>query len=264
MPPEATLAALQAALFARITGLPVGDPAVAASFVVGDARGSAEQRLQVYATMYRLRIAEALESQYPRVARALGAEDFGCASVAFACDVPSRHPSLREIGRGFPAWLATARPDDPALAALARLEWARADVFDLADQRSLAVEALRALPPERFADLPLRLIDAHRFVDADATALALWDPARDTPDVTGGVLVWRQSVTVYHRALGATERGALETIARTTTTFGAICEQLAVGLADEQAAAQAFSWLSTWATDGLIVDPGSNFAARHI
>ncbi len=253
MPREA-LGDQQAALFARITGLPVGDAAGAAALVTGDARASAEERLQVYATMYRLRVAEALESQFPRVARALGPEEFGRASFAFVSDVPSRHPSLRELGREFPAWLARARPDERALAGLARLEWARADVFDLADERPLTVEALRAVPPERFGDLPLRLIDAHRIVDLDAAALALWDDARGAVDATGGALVWRQDVTVYHRALGASERAVLEEIAR-ATTFGAICERLAQGRSDEQAAAQAFSWLSTWTVDGLLLDP---------
>jgi Putative DNA-binding domain len=257
MPPEG-LAEQQAALFARITGLPVGDAAGAAAFVVGDARASAEQRLQVHATMYRLRMAEALESQFPQVAVALGPEAFGRASLAFVSEVPSRHPSLRELGRGFPGWLARARPDRPELAGLARLEWARADVFDLADQRPLAVQALRELPPERFAELPLRLVDAHRFVDLDGPALALWGASSDGDlaggALSGGALVWRRDVTVHHRGLGAAERATLEAVSR-GTIFGTICEQLAAGRSDEQAAAQAFSWLSTWAMDGLLLDP---------
>jgi hypothetical protein len=114
---------------------------------------------------------------------------------------------------------------------------------------------LRALSPERFAALPLRLIDAHRFVDLDSAALALWNDAGDDGDATGGALVWRQEIAVYHRALATPERAVLEAASR-GTTFGAVCEQLAEGRSDEQAAAQAFSWLSTWTVDGLLLDPG--------
>jgi hypothetical protein len=259
MPPDA-LARLQADLFARITGLPVGEAARAAERVVADGRGDAEDRLQVYATMYRLRVAEALESQFPRVARDLGPEAFGEAAVAFVADVPSRHPSLRWIGRGFPAWLAN-RGDRADLVPLARLEWARADVFDLADQPVLTVDGLRGLPPEAFAGLPLRLIDAHRFVDAGADALALWARLRDdaaaddreggAQGAGGGALVWRQDVAVYHRGLDADERAALESMA-VGTTFGLVCERLAAGRTDEEAATRAFGWLSTWALDGLL------------
>ncbi len=265
MRPEA-LAGLQADLFARITGLPVGDPSRAAAAVVGDGRASAEQRVQVYATMYRLRIAEALESQFPRVARALGPEAFAEAAVAFVADAPSRHPSFRELGRGFADWLARRPPGAPddltALAALARLEWARTEVFDLADQAVLTVDALRALSPDQFAELPLRLVDAHRFVDVDRTVLETWarlrdpadgaaEPAAASGDATGSALVWRQDVAAYHRGLGASERSTLEQLAG-GTTFGAVCERLSDGRSDQEAAAQAFTWLSTWALDGLL------------
>ncbi len=256
MPPD--LARLQGDLFAAITGLPVGEAARAAGQVIGDARGSAERRLQVYATMYRLRVAEALESQFPRVAAALGPEAFGAAAVAYVAETPSRHPSLREIGRGFAAWLARGRAGDEQLAALARLEWARADVFDLADEDALTIEALRALPPDRFAALPLRLVRAHRFVDAGAPVLELWrglgPAAPEAPseiDASGGALVWRQDVSVYHRGLPAAEREALETLVA-GTSFGAICERLAPGRTDQEAGARAFTWLSTWVSDGLL------------
>jgi hypothetical protein len=263
MPPDG-LARVQGDLFARITGLAVGDAGRAAAEVVGDGRASAEERLDVYATMYRLRIAEALESQFPRVARAMGADAFGQEAVAYVGDVPSRHPSLREVGRGFPDWLAARPAPAVDLAALARLEWARVDVFDLAEQPVLAIEALRAVSPERFAELPLRLVGAHRLIDVGAATLELWNRLREAGDggeiapavdAAGGVLVWRQDVTVYHRGLARAERDALDAVAR-GTTFGAVCEGLAAGRSDEEAAAQAFAWLSTWALDGLLADPG--------
>ncbi|MFL5306508.1 MAG: putative DNA-binding domain-containing protein [Polyangia bacterium] len=258
------LAQLQKDLFARITGLPVGDASRAVARVIGDARAGADERVQVYANMYRLRVAEALESQFPKVARLLGPDAFGDAAVAFVAAVPSRDPSLRWLGRGFPDWLAANRRDQQDLVALARLEWARADVFDLADQPVLTVEALRGLAPDTFADLPLRLIDAHRFVDAGSATLALWSRLReegqgdarvDAPqDAGGGTLVWRQDVAVYHRGLGADERATLESVAA-GTTFGLVCERLAAGRTDEEAATRAFGWLSTWALDGLLADP---------
>ena len=138
----------------------------------GERRGAARRSIRF---MYGSRLVEALESQFPRLARLLGAEAFADLTADYVADQPSRHPSLRELGRALPGWLVARRPDEPALAALAALEWARADVYDLADEPAMTLDAPRAFPPERFGELPLKLIAAHRFVEVDRGTEALWD-----------------------------------------------------------------------------------------
>lgn len=296
-PSRPPLGSVQAALLSRISGLPLGDPANdATSLVRGDARATAEERLAVYAFMYRARFVEALESQFPRLAVALGAEAFAELVAAYVADRPSRHPSLRELGRDLPDWLASNRAANPggrpALAALAALEWARLDVFDLADEPVVTLEALRVFPPERFAELPLTLIDAHRFVEVGEGTEALWDalgsesgaapsdlnvssaavssaasgaasfaspggassaafPAVFSVAPGAVLLVWRQGIAVYHRAVAPDEREALALVA-SGTQFGVVCEGLATAHGEEAAAARAFAWLSTWIADGLL------------
>ena len=265
--PRLPLASLQAALLSRITGLELGGAAgEAGSLIRGDERASAEERLAVYSFMYRARFVEALESQFPRLARLVGADAFADLTAAYVADRPSRHPSLRELGRALPGWLAAQRPDEPALAALAALEWARADVYDLADEPAMTLDAPRAFPPERFGELPLRLIRAHRFVDGDGRTESLWDglaPGSTDPPPTLGaphqaapavsLLVWRQQIAVYHRAVEPEERAALALVSA-GSKFGVICDQLLVAHREEEAAARAFAWLSTWISDGLLTD----------
>ena len=260
------LASVQAALLSRITGLELGPPFEAGSLIRGDARASAEERLAVYSFMYRSRFVEALESQFPRLARLVGADAFAELTAAYVADRPSRHPSLRELGRALPDWLVAQRPDEPALAGLAALEWARADVYDLADEPVMTLHAPRAFPPERFGELPLRLISAHRFVDVDGGTEALWDGLGPTPagpppalrapsGAVGGatLLVWRQEVAVYHRAVDPEERAALALVAA-GSEFGAVSDRLSAAHGDAAAAARAFAWLSTWIADGLLTD----------
>ncbi len=260
-----SLAAVQAALLSRITGLELGVPALeTASLIRGDARASAEERLAVYAFMYGSRLVEALESQFPRLGRLLGADAFAELTADYVADRPSRHPSLRELGRGLPAWLAAQHADEPTLAALAALEWARADLYDLADEPAMTPDAPRALPPERFGELPLKLIAAHRFVAVDLATEALWDGlapnAAAPPNVlarsleagsAATLLVWRQEIAVYHRAVDPEERAALALVS-TGSRFGVICDALSAAHGDETAASRAFSWLSTWISDGLL------------
>jgi hypothetical protein len=260
-----SLASVQAALLSRVTGQVLGGPAAdATSLVRGDARASAEERLAVYSFMYGARLVEALESQFPRLGRLLGAEAFAELTTDYVADRPSRHPSLRELGRALPGWLTAQRPEAPALAPLAALEWARADVYDLADEPAMTLEALRAIPPERFGELPLKLIAAHRFVAVERGTEALWDglsppaaalPAMPpvSPEAGRGatLLVWRQEIAAFHRAVDPEERAALALVSA-GSRFGVICDLLSVAHGDEAAAARAFAWLSTWLSHGIL------------
>jgi hypothetical protein len=251
------LASAQTALLSFIAGAG-GTPW---AFVIGDERASASERLHVYAHMYRARLVEALEAVYPRLARHLGHEAFERIALGYVGDHPSRNPSLRFLGAHLPEWLESRRADAPWLADLARLEWARSDVFDAADEDVLTLAALRTLPPDDLAALPLRLVGAHRLVMVDYPTAAFWDaaatgepidPTRESEDPQGEtILVWRQDTAVYHRALAADEAAALMRITA-GATFGGICDALASTLAPEEATARAFGWLSTWTNDGLL------------
>jgi len=277
MPPDAAAPALESlraiydALLAQITrghANPGSAPLVdAAALVAGDARASAGERIHVYQHMYRARLIEALEAQFPRLSRWLGADAFAEVVAAYVADEPSRHPSLRFIGRRFPDWLAARGPAEaqhPALADLARLEWAREDVFDTVDQATLALDAVRGWPPDRFAEIPLRLVSAHRMLRLARPVAALWDaigPAGQAAEprlledsaVEGeSLLVWRQGIAVFHRRVDEAEAAELDRVAH-GTTFGAICETLCRHHPEQEAVAHAFAWLSTWTADELLV-----------
>jgi hypothetical protein len=262
-----TLAETQDALASLISGPAMGSaPAAPFAFIVSDQRASAPERLAVYAFMYRARLVEALASQFPRLAKQVGAEAFAELVSAYVDEHPSTHPSLRFLGASFADWL-TRRHPRLGLEDLARLEWARSDIFDAADEPVLDVEAIRAWPQERFAELPVRLIAAHRQLVLAGGTVAAWqsigdDASLDDQTVDGdalaasrteSVLVWRQGVSVFHRVVGGAEREAL-LLAAAGTTLGHICE-CAGAQADivlQAAIRQAFAWLWGWANDQLL------------
>jgi hypothetical protein len=258
-PDGLTLAATQSALFSLITGRETGTaPADPTTFIVGDARADADERVAVYAFMYRARLAEALESQFPRLAKLLGAEDFSELCDAYVDAYPSTHWSLRFLGARFADWLGHRFPDG-ILLGLAALEWARDDVFDTADEPTLSGDDLRCWPAERFAELPIRLIQAHRTIEVAAGTADLWERSESEAidcsamTVTGheSLLVWRQGVAVYHRTVETAEREALA-LAATGTTVGRLCELAAVAGDSDQAARRAFAWIWSWANDQLL------------
>ena len=110
--------------------------------VVGDARLSAVERLEIYANMYFFRIRDVLRDEFPRTAALLGDSTFHDLVVDYLAAIPPRHPSLREVGARLPAFLAahsTARAR-PWLAELARLERTRLELVDAPDAETLTLD----------------------------------------------------------------------------------------------------------------------------
>jgi len=226
------------------------DPALE-RLIVGDARLDAAGRLDIYADMYRLRLRAALAATFPLTAQALGDEAFAARADAYFAAHPSRAPSLRDAGARFPELLEGWRAD------LARLEWARHDVFDAVDEATLDEAAVRARGPEGIAELPVRLVAAHRRVAVAFAVEPVWRALADDGAPDGAepgprtLLVWREGVTVYHRRVDAVEDDA-PAAAAAGLAFGALCERLAETLGAEAAPRRAGELLRRWLHDQLL------------
>jgi hypothetical protein len=229
----------------------------------GDARASAVDRLDIYANMYFYRIRDTLRDYFPATAAVVNEAGFHNLITDYLLAHPSRHPSLREVGRHLPGFAAThaLAVDHPSLGQLAALEWARLDVFDRADQAVLTREQLVTRPAEAFATLALPLIAAHELLESSYGVEEIWAAVQAGHAVPEGapadeprgsaLLVWRRELTVYHRRVESVEALAL-TWLRDGLTFGELCERLADGRSPEAAAQLGSTWLGTWLADGLI------------
>jgi hypothetical protein len=202
--------------------------------VVGDARRSAVERVDIYANMYFFRLLDVLRADYPMVAEALGEPRFHNLATAYLQAHPSEHPSVRYVGRHLASLL------DGWMAELARLEWARVEAFDGPDPDPLTLDDLRALPPDAFATLPLTWVPGTSLLRCQFSV----DEEDRTREAPRTIAVWRQGVTVYHRALDPDEELA--------PTFGLVCERLAAAGDAEAAATRAFALLGRWVADGMI------------
>jgi hypothetical protein len=256
-----SLVALQRAFFARVTGRRVAGAASPQALARAVARDPA-LRLSVYQNMIRARFREALETIAPALAMAVGARRFGALADRYVAAHPSRSPSLRHLGAALPAFVARDRAlpsaDRRWLADLARLELARLDVFDAVDEPTLTWEAMRAVPPEAFAALPLRLVAAHRLISVNHAVDELIGPllaARERgrrPSLREArtrrpraLVVWRQGLALRQRVVDDSER-ALLALAAGGAPAGLVCERAG----DAQT---AFALLARWVADELLV-----------
>ena len=161
---------------------------------------TAPERVGVYHDMYLARMREALESDYPALARFLGPEAWESLVSAYVQAHPSRSYTLNVLGRGLPRFVRTARVPRPAFCRdLARLEWAVAEVFDAPETPPLTEAKLASVAPGDWERARLVPVAALRLVVLDHDAGAYLDALRDGKRRRPPVHRLRTRVVVYRR-----------------------------------------------------------------
>ena len=189
------------------------DPALLALVSERGGLGPA-QRLDIYADMYQTRLVDVLREDFPRVLAILGDEEFRALACRYLVRHPSTHPSVRYVGRRFAEFVAGEAALPPFLADLARLEWARVEVFDAPDAEPLRLSDLESLPASDWPALRLRPIPACLVVDCAWPVHEIWAAAADpAPGQVGAgrpeastIRVWREGWSVSHAPMGDLER----------------------------------------------------------
>jgi hypothetical protein len=236
-----------------------GDPAVEAR--IGDGgRVPVATRLGIYAHAYRSRLADALGSNYPALARLLDA-DFQDLALAYVDAHDSPFFSIRWYGAQMPQFLAGHEhyAGAPVLAELARWEWAMTGVFDAADAAPLAREALSRIAPGQWAGLRFSWHPSVTRLALNWNVPQTWKALteeRAPPELEYSAqpeqwLLWRQGLTTYFRSLPDSEARALDA-ARGGASFAQLCELLAGELGEAAAPARAAALLGGWIAGGLI------------
>lgn len=218
-------------------------------------------RLAIYSDAYRLRLIEALQTDFVALRAAMGDAEFAIMARAYIDAHPSTHPSLRHYGRELAAFLTH---DDryrarPVLAELAAFDWALTEAFDAPDAAVMTLDVLAALPPERWPGMRLLPHPSLIRLDLHWNAPAMWkaaDAAAPLPNPEQARdavawAVWRQALQTYFRSLSPAEAWALDA-ARAGHEFAAVCEGLCEWIDPTDAAAHAAGLLKQWVGDGML------------
>jgi len=255
---------LQADFLAFIRG---ADDATMAGKVRDTAKADAATLLAVYRDAYALRLLEALETNFGVLKRVLGDDEFDRLGRAYIAANPSRHFSIRWFGHRLADFLATETPwrDTPALAELARLEWALATAFDAADTDPLDVPAIAAIAPADWPGLRFAFHPSLQVLEFAWTVPEQWNALNEDAgadmgpperrDAPVAFAVWRHDTAEgrqnFFRSL-APEEAAMLARARAGEEFGALCEGLCAFVAPELAGGHAAALLRAWVEQGWV------------
>jgi hypothetical protein len=249
-----SLADLEAWFFAAVTDREPPSPSLVEAVVTPSPALSPVRRLGIYRGMYFARLYDALREDFAKTAALVGEDTFMEVAAGYLAGWRSRSFSIGGAGEQLPAFLATVPLARPDVADVARLEWARCEVFDEADARGLDASALGALPPERLASARLTLAPALRLLTLEHDVVSVWraiDEGREPPPVFRRALrvaVFRRGFAVVHVELDPSSARALE-LAACGNDFATICEAFA---SEPDSAAAAFACIGAWLAEGWI------------
>jgi hypothetical protein len=246
-------------------------------------RATRDVLLDVYRQAYALRLIEALQTDYPGVHAMAGPVGFDAMARGYVRVHPSRHASVRWFGREFAAFLATTAPfsESPALADMARFEWAMGEAFDAEDAVPLTFGDLAGLPADAWNALHLEFVPSLRRLALRYEAPQAWLRRDDvepgalevlpSPAAPPGVdwLLWRSAPDgeTQFRSMDADEAWMIDG-ARAGTAFPALCDGLAA-FAPRGATADDTDATALWAAEraaGLLrawVDAGMVAGTEH-
>jgi len=217
-------------------------------------------RLNIYASDYRLRLVDALRTNYPKLAAWLGEEGFAEVALDYLQEQPPHYPSIRDFGDRLAEFLERTdrRRRRQALAEMARFEWALDATFDAADAAHATPAQMHALPAQCWAGVRLVVHPSVRRVDLDWNVVRIWKaldqrgrPPRARRARRRTWLIWRQDLETRFRSLAPAEAEALNA-AIDGRAFAEICEQLCEHYPEGKVAVQAAMLLSGWLESGVI------------
>lgn len=155
---------------------------------------------------------DALQANYPMIARLLGEEWFRAAAAVFMQNHLPARPTLLHYGEGFADFLAAFEPaaELPYLPGVAKLDCLWTEAHAAADEAPLAAADLAALPPEALGELRLRPHAAARWAWFDEQPIyTIWSRNREGSDV--GEIDWAGEGALLTRPQDAVQWTAIDT-----------------------------------------------------
>ena len=222
--------------------------------------------LGLYLMAYRARLLSALHDNFPVLKSALGDAAFADLARDYINAHPSSFRSIRWYGDALVAFLDAdpERLPHPALADLARKDWAMRGAFDAQDASTLSLSDLAALAPQdwpqhHFVPVPsLCMLELEWNIEPIWRALSENAEAQtEEPEPLSHVLlVWRPELDCLWRSAETVEVAALNALAK-GANFAECCTAIAETGASDPAATAA-GLLQRWVLDGMLQNDRRN------
>lgn len=241
----------------------LNDEANFKNLIISTEKVSAETRLAIYHNAYRLRLIEALESNYPVLNMYLGTDIFEKIASEYIDQYPSYYRSIRWFGDCLATFLNGHQEYQsfPYLSELAAFEWMQTLVFDAADSAILQIEEMTKIPPASWMTMRLRPHPSLHKINLSWNIVAIWQAITENETLPEPVessspvpwILWRRDFMNRFSSLPEDESWALDMILK-DCSFGEICEGLCQWVSEDEAGPHAAALLKVWIQSGLLAE----------
>lgn len=210
--------------------------------------------MEIYADAYLARLVEALEEDFPAVARLLDPRKFHATCRAYLHGHPSRSRSLNPLGRKLPVFLRRGAAHD-----LARVEVAMSEVFDGEGVEPLRPPDFAKIPAGALACARLAFVPTFRLLALDHAANPYIDDVRQERAKVrplkrrpSWIAVYRKEFQVWRLDLGEAAHAALSALHRGRTVSQAVAAAARVWTGTAAALqSQIRRWFGEWVSEGF-------------
>ncbi|PHS69311.1 MAG: hypothetical protein COB23_06755 [Methylophaga sp.] len=223
---------------------------------------SAKGRLDIYATAYKLRLKEAITTDYDKLASYLGDDQFDLLMERYIEKYPSHTTNLRYFSINLPELVRDEAPFNQLaeLFELACIERAFADSFDAKDLQFATLDDLAALPEKAWGSLQFIFQKSVQILWLQYNSFPVWkalaeenEPPKIEQTASMAWILWRRSDLVSHYRVLSTAEIAILSLAMKGETFAVICEKLLDFFSEEQTPMKAISFLQSWVAEEMLV-----------
>jgi len=234
-------------------------PSVIVDNIVSSRDVTAKQRLDLYACGYKLRLKEAMLTDYEQLHAYLGDDLFEQLMETYIEHYPSHHPSLRYFSKNIPVILTENEPwtRAPELLEIAVIEKAFCDSFDADDSTTATLQDLSLVELQDWPMLKVRFHDSVQLLSMKHNSVQIWQALSDSkipPDVEQDPatwLIWRKALVSQYRALSDAEESTIR-LMMSGGDFSELCEALLDYYNEEETPQQAIALLQGWLSNEMV------------
>ncbi len=255
--PTNALKQLQQSFFGHL----VGEQTDVIEHIQSTSDRSASQRLNIYASGYRLRLKEAISTDFDKLFSYLGDDLFEQLMDAYIDRYQSSHPSLRYYSKNMCELLKAEEPftQYPELIELANIEQTFNNSFDAADCDTITMDKIAEIAPEAWADLSITFHASMALLPLQKNTFPIWKALSEEQSPPNSLvepsiwMIWRKDLVSRYREVSEAESKIL-TLAMNGENFTQLCEAMLAFCDEEQAPMQVIGLLQNWINEKLVCD----------